>query len=138
MATSDIADALHNPAGIDWLDYIAAPFFAIATFVTMLEATVSMTLFSTTFSLADVPYTMGSLDLSWAFIITMVTLVVAALTNELGDYDEDWHRAVPVAAVVLNVAMIAPAFSDLITGSDLVGIVGVMVNAAAFALIAYY
>jgi len=79
MSTLDAPDFIHNNSGVDIIDSLGAPFFAIASFVTLLEATISLTYFGVSFAMSDVVWTVGGLDLTWAWLTTTLVLAVVSL-----------------------------------------------------------
>jgi len=54
MSTLDAPDFIHNNSGVDITDSLGAPFIAIASFVTLLEATISVTYFGVYLSVSCV------------------------------------------------------------------------------------
>ena len=138
MSTLDAPDFIHNNSGVDVIDSLGAPFFAIASFVTLLEATISLTYFGVSFSMSDIVWTVGGLELTWAWLTTTLVLAVVWATNEVGDYDQEWHRYIPVSMLVIHAMVLFPTGADLVTGSDLVGTIALMVMGAGYYLAAYY
>jgi len=138
MSAMDAPDWLHYPAGIDVQDAIGAPFFVLASLVTFLEATLSLTLFDVSFGMSDVLFTLGTLDFTTAWVTATIVLGVATLTNEVGSYSEDWHRYIPLAMLTIHFVSLFPAGLDIFTGSDIIGLAALMVFSAGYYMVAYY
>lgn len=132
------SDAIHYPAGIDLQDALGAPIFVLASLVTLLGGTVSLTLFDVAFGFGDVLFTLGTLDFTTAWVAATIVLAIAAGTNEIGSYSEDWHRYVPLGMLAIHFVTLFPAGQDVFTSSDIVGVAGLMVMSAGYYMVSYY
>ncbi|WIV66558.1 hypothetical protein [Natrialbaceae archaeon AArc-T1-2] len=127
-----------NGAGygrIDTEDAILAPAFLIGSLVMSGIATIEV--FG--FNLADTAYSAAGLDPSWAFIISVLALAGAWVTNEpdLSKMDDEYTYIVAGMSGILVANEFWAYAHDLITTSDAIGLVVVVIMAAGFYVVSY-
>ena len=105
--------------------------------------------------LTDTLFSLGGTGMSVAFIVSMVSIAVIAVTNEMdlsdfsdianGDYYnrngeemEEWARfaVIGMFALVIGIEFV-PGVESFVTGSDLAGMATLAVEAAGISFIAY-
>ncbi|MFP9059625.1 hypothetical protein ACLI4R_03725 [Natrialbaceae archaeon A-chndr2] len=134
-----VPSAVRREDGIDLIDSVLAPLFVLASVSMVGVVTIAL----------NAPFNVGldaslysahGTEITYAFIITMVTLVTAWVTNgqtTLEDYT-DVETVVLLLAVILNIlSALVPAVSHVVGSMWYVGYFIVILNAAAFYLIAY-
>ena len=134
-----IPDGVRREDGIDLIDAVLAPLYVLATFSTAAVGTV--TLYDPiNWGFEDVLYAASGSEVTLGFVITMITIVTAWLTNGQTSIDDftDAETIVLLLAIVLNVAMaLVPMVSSVVEAQWFLGWFLVMLNGAAFYLIAY-
>lgn len=143
MATSGLSNVvpsnIRSKEGIDLIDSLLAPLFVAATLVVSGLGTIGI---DEPFKwyLADAIYAAHGTEFTWAFIITMVTIATAWLTNEqatLEDYSDE-ELAVMLSMFILNIlAALVPAINVAIAAYWWMGLFTIMLNGAGFYLLAY-
>lgn len=133
-----VPGAVRREDGIDLTDSILAPLFVIASISVASVGTIELFApFSV--SLTDAIYSAHGTDVTYGFIISMVVLLTAWLTNE--STPEDWtdvETVVVLLAVILNIlSALVPAVSVALESMWYIGWFTVVLNAAAFYVIAY-
>ena len=134
-----VPSAVRREDGIDLIDSILAPLFVFASASMVGVITIAL----------NAPFNMGldaalysahGTEITYAFIITMVTLVTAWVTNgqtSIEDYT-DMETVVLLLAVILNILVaLVPAVNYVVGSMWYVGYFMIVLNAAAFYLIAY-
>jgi hypothetical protein len=130
--------SLHEFGEMDWIDSILGTLFVLMTlsmtaWVTLTVEPISQELGMTLFAQSGAKIT---LDL----VLGVGLLVVAYATNRV-DYDM-WSReeaAVVAGVLLIHIAVaFVPIARELVTTNVYVGLLVTVVNAAGFALIAYY
>ncbi|ELZ18079.1 hypothetical protein C477_12762 [Haloterrigena salina JCM 13891] len=119
---------------------LAAPIYAAHGTEVTYAFILSLELFAPfNMSLAAPIYAAHGTEVTYAFILSMGILVVAWLTNE--STPEDWtdvETVVVLLAVILNIlSSLVPAVSVALESMWYIGWVTVILNAAAFYVIAY-
>ncbi|MFC7232178.1 hypothetical protein ACFQMM_13740 [Saliphagus sp. GCM10025308] len=134
-----VPGAVRREDGIDLIDSVLAPLFVLAS-VSMVGV-VSIALnqpFNVGMDAAL--YSAHGTEITYAFIVSMLTLVTAWVTNgqtTIEDYT-DVETVVMLLAFILNIlAALVPAVSYAIDSMWYLGWFIVLLNAAAFYLIAY-
>ena len=134
-----IPDGVRREDGIDLIDAVLAPLFVLATFST--AAVGSLDLYDPiNWGFEDVLYAASGSEITLGFVITMITIVTAWLTNGQTSIDDftDAETIVLLLAIVLNVAMaLVPMVSSVVEAQWFLGWFLIMLNGAAFYLIAY-
>ncbi|EMA56892.1 hypothetical protein C470_15272 [Halorubrum distributum JCM 13561] len=133
-----VPDTVRREDGIDLTDSILAPLFVLASI--SVGAVGTLELFAPfNMSLAAPIYAAHGTEVTYAFILSMGILVVAWLTNE--STPEDWtdvETVVVLLAVILNIlSSLVPAVSVALESMWYIGWFTVILNAAAFYVIAY-
>ncbi len=131
---------MKNQEGVDLIDAILAPLFVAATLSMSGLGTIGLDN-PISFYLGDVLYSAAGTEITWAFIFTMVTLLVAWFSNEARDWsDFSQEQAALVAGMVLlNLfSAIVPAVAAALATYWYVGVLLLMVNGAGYYLISYY
>ncbi|WP_226004105.1 hypothetical protein [Natrinema salinisoli] len=139
MATAYLS-GMKNQEGVDLIDAILAPLFVAATLSMSGLGTIGLDN-PISFYLGDVLYSAAGTEITWAFIFTMVTLLVAWFSNEARDWsDFSQEQAALVAGMVLlNLfSAIVPAVAAALATYWYVGVLLLMVNGAGYYLISYY
>ena len=133
-----IPEGVQRDDGIDLIDALLAPLFVLATFST--AAVGSLELYDPiNWGFDDILYAAGGSEITLGFVVTMVTIVAAWVTNapDIDDLTEV-ETIVLLLAVVLNVSMaLVPLVSNTVESQWFLGWFLVMLNGAAFYLIAY-
>lgn len=134
-----IPEGVRREDGIDLIDAVLAPLFVLATFSTAAVGTV--TLFDPiNWGFQDILWAAGGTEITLGFVITMVTIFTAWVTNGQTTIDDftDMETIVFLLALVLNISMaLIAVVSSTITAQWFLGWFLVMLNGAAFYLIAY-
>ncbi|TYL37588.1 hypothetical protein CV102_16645 [Natronococcus pandeyae] len=133
-----VPDTVRREDGIDLTDSLLAPLFVLASFsigaVGTLEFSAPLNA-----SLNDALYAAHGTEITYAFIISMGVLITAWLTNE--STPEEWtdvETVVVLLAVILNIlGALVPAVQVTMEGMWYLGWFSVLLNAAAFYVIAY-
>jgi hypothetical protein len=139
MATSKNSGlSVHQFGEIDWIDAALSPLFLIATL--SMTGIVLLEIVPLKESLDMVIFQGNGALLTLDIVLGAAALLIAYSTNQV-HYD-DWNpeEAVVVGVVVvlhLGVAFI-PIIRDLVTTNVYVGLFVTVINAAGYALIAYY
>lgn len=140
MATANRSGLIPGKAGVDFVDAVIAPFFVLATFVMSELVSVSVN-DPFTLDLSEPILAFSGSEVSIALVITAISLLAAWLSNEARDMD-DYNReqlAIVGAMLLLNFgSAFIPAISDALSQFWYVGALMVVINGAAFYLIAYY
>ncbi|MFC7115842.1 hypothetical protein ACFQH2_14025 [Natronoarchaeum sp. GCM10025703] len=134
-----IPDGVRREDGIDLIDALLAPLFVLATFSTAAVGTVQL-YDPINWGFEDVLYAAGGSEITLGFVITMITIVTAWVTNGQTSVDDftDMETIVLLLAVVLNISMaLVPVVSGAVVSQWFLGWFLVMLNGAAFYLIAY-
>ena len=137
--TGVIPSNIRSKDGIDLIDSLLAPLFVAATFVVSGLATIGI---DDPFHwyLGDAFYSAHGTEFTWAFILSMIIIGTAWITNEqatLDDYTNE-ELAVMLAMLLLNVlAALVPAIAVAIQAYWWLGVFIVMLNGAGFYLLAY-
>ncbi|AGB16634.1 hypothetical protein Halru_2040 [Halovivax ruber XH-70] len=132
--------ALTQSKGVDLTDALLAPLFVAASLVMGGLGTFSLDQ-PLSFSLSDVLYAASGVEITYAFIASIVVLVIAWLTNEArdtSDYSQE-QLAIIGAMVLLNfAAVLVPPVAAAMDTYWYAGGLLVMINSAGYYLIAYY
>ncbi|WP_436347694.1 hypothetical protein [Natronorubrum sp. FCH18a] len=133
-----VPDTVRREDGIDLTDSLLAPLFVLASI--SVGAVGTLEFFAPfNMSLAEPLYSAHGTEITYAFIMSMGILVIAWLTNE--STPEDWtdvETVVVLLAVILNIlSSLVPAISVTLESMWYVGWFTVILNAAAFYVIAY-
>ncbi|MHC3439227.1 hypothetical protein ACYJ1Y_14330 [Natrialbaceae archaeon A-gly3] len=133
-----VPDAVRREDGIDLTDSVLAPIFVLASISVGAVGTLQFSA-PLNMSLADAIYSAHGTDVTYGFVISMVVLLTAWLTNE--STPEDWtdvETVVVLLAVILNIlSALVPAVSVALESMWYVGWFTVVLNAGAFYVIAY-
>ncbi|EMA27361.1 hypothetical protein [Halobiforma nitratireducens] len=133
-------NALNRENGIDAIDSVLAPLFVLAT-ISMTELFVLETgTFPFDWAFTDAIYAAHGSEITWAFVITMMTILVAWLSNGITSWDDlnDLESMVVVMMVAFNILIsLVPAVNETVTQFWWVGVFMVIVNAAGFWVLAY-
>ena len=133
-----VPDTVRRENGIDLTDSILAPLFVLASISVGAVGTLQFSA-PLNFSLADAIWASNGTEVTYAFILSMGILLVGWLTNE--STPEDWtdvETVVVLLAVILNVlSSLVPAVAVALESMWYVGWFTVVLNAAAFYVIAY-
>ncbi len=140
MATSNPFSSVKNYEGVDLIDAILAPLFVAATLVMSGLATVGIDA-PITFYLSDVLFASAGTEISWAFVFTMVVIMVAWFSNEARDWSDfsQEQAALVGGMVLLNVfTAIVPAVASAMESYWIAGFLLLFLNGSGYYLIAYY
>ncbi|WP_126662007.1 hypothetical protein [Haloterrigena salifodinae] len=133
-----VPDTVRRENGIDLTDSILAPLFVLASISVGAVGTLQFNA-PLNFSLADAIWASNGTEVTYAFILSMGILLVGWLTNE--STPEDWtdvETVVVLLAVILNVlSSLVPAVAVALESMWYIGWFTVILNAAAFYVIAY-
>ncbi|WIV67099.1 hypothetical protein [Natrialbaceae archaeon AArc-T1-2] len=133
-----VPSAVRREDGIDLNDAILAPIWVLASVVTAGVFAVEM-LAPIGASMSDPLYSAHGTDITYSFVIGMVVVVTAWLTNE--QTPEEWtdvETVVLLLAIILNIlGELVPLVSVTIHDYWPLGWLLVMLNGAAFYIIAY-
>ena len=133
-----VPDTVRREDGIDLTDSILAPLFVLASISVGAVGTLQFNA-PLNFSLADPLYAAHGTEVTFAFILSMGILLIGWLTNE--STPEDWtdvETIVVLLAVILNIlSSLVPAVAVALESMWYVGWFTVILNAAAFYVIAY-
>ncbi|MCL9812583.1 hypothetical protein [Natranaeroarchaeum aerophilus] len=134
-----IPDGVRREDGIDLIDAVLAPLFVLASFST--AAVGSLELYDPiNWGFEDILYAAGGSEITLGFVVTMITIVTAWVTNGQTSVDDftDVETITLLLAIVLNVSMaLVPLVSNTVEAQWFLGWFLVMLNGAAFYLIAY-
>jgi hypothetical protein len=134
-----IPNGVRREDGIDLIDAVLAPLFVLASFST--AAVGSMTLYDPiNWGFEDVLYAASGSEITLGFVVTMITIVTAWVTNGQTSLDDftDVETITLLLAIVLNLSMaLIPMVSSAVESQWFLGWFLVMLNGAAFYLIAY-
>lgn len=139
MATANLS-GLKNHEGVDLIDSILAPLFVAATLSMSGLGTIGLDT-PITFYLGDVLYNAAGIEITWAFVFTMLTLGVAWFSNEARDWDDFSQEQAGIVGsmVLLNLfSAIVPAVSTALGTYWYAGVLLLFVNGAGYYLISYY
>ncbi|WP_228442320.1 hypothetical protein [Natrarchaeobaculum sulfurireducens] len=138
--TSAASNALRREDGIDLVDSFLAPLFLLAT-ISMTGLFILETgTFPFDWHMNAVIYEAHGSEITWAFVITMVTILTAWLTNGVTSWDDlnDLESMVVLLMVILNILIaLVPAVSETVQTFWWVGMFMMMLNAAGFWVLAY-
>ncbi|QLC34080.1 hypothetical protein EFA46_007635 [Halarchaeum sp. CBA1220] len=119
------------------IDGVLSPFFVIATLVL-----VGIGQFSALgVSMADTLVEANGSQISVSLIVSLVVVVAAYVMNESVDWSEwsEWEAALVSAMVVSNVSVaLVPLVRDVVTGSKWIGVLVLILNSAAYYVVAYW
>lgn len=143
MALSGLTNAVptnvRRKDGIDLLDSLLAPLFVAATFVVSGLGTIGI---DDPFDwyMSDAIYSAHGTEFTWAFVITMIVIATAWVSNDqtsLDDYTDE-ELAVMLAMFILNIlAALVPAVNIALASYWWLGLFTIMLNGAGFYLLAY-
>ncbi len=139
MATANLS-GLKNHEGVDFIDALLAPLFVAATLSLSGLGTIGLDN-PVSFYLSDVLYSAAGTEITWAFIITMASLIIAWFSNEARDWDDfsEEQAAIVASMVLLNLfSAIVPAVGNALETYWYVGVLLLMINGAGYYLISYY
>ncbi|RQG97233.1 hypothetical protein [Natrarchaeobius chitinivorans] len=140
IPTKWVPNGLRRDDGIDLTDSLLAPLFVIATIsMTGLFVLETGTL-PWNWSLDGVLWSAHGTEITWAFIVTMVVIVTAWLTNGQVTRKEltDMEFVIVLLMFILNILIaLVPAVSETIAELWYFGVFMVMLNGAGFWILAY-
>ncbi|WP_252698290.1 hypothetical protein [Natronosalvus vescus] len=134
-----VPSAVRREDGIDLIDSVLAPLFVLASVSMVGVVTIAL---NAPFNIGmdAALYSAHGTTITYAFIVSMLTLGTAWITNgqtTIEDYT-DVETVVLLLAVILNIlSALVPAVNHVVSTMWYVGWFIVLLNAAAFYLIAY-
>ncbi|SER78447.1 hypothetical protein [Natrinema salaciae] len=134
-----VPNAVRREDGIDLIDSVLAPLFVLATFSVAAVGTFSLNEpFNTGF--AGVLYSSHGTEITYGFVVSIVTVVTAWVTNgqtTIEDYT-DMETVVLLLMFILNIlSALVPAVAVTLESTWPLGWFMVFLNGAGFYLIAY-
>jgi len=133
-----VPDSVRREDGIDLTDSLLAPLFVLASFSIGAVGTLQFSA-PLNVALTDSIYSAHGTHITYAFLLSISILIIGWLTNE--STPEDWtdvETVVVLLAVILNIlGALVPAVSVALESMWYVGWFSVILNAAAFYVIAY-
>lgn len=131
---------MKNHEGVDLIDAVLAPLFVAATLAMSGLGTIGIDS-PITFYLGDALYSASSVEITYAFIFSMIIIGIAWLSNEARDFSDfsQEQGAVVGGMVLLNLAVaLVPPVGAAMAAYWYAGLLLIMFNGAGYYLIAYY
>ncbi|SER75211.1 hypothetical protein [Natrinema salaciae] len=134
-----VPSAVRREDGVDLIDSVLAPLFVLATFSVAAVGTFSLNEpFNTGF--AGVLYSSHGTEITYGFVVSIVTVVTAWVTNGQTTIDDytDMETVVLLLMFILNIlSALVPAVAVTLESTWPLGWFMVFLNGAGFYLIAY-
>ncbi|OAQ54802.1 hypothetical protein HTG_04340 [Natrinema mahii] len=139
LPAGTVPDAVRREDGIDLIDSVLAPLFVLASISVAAVGTFTLNApFNTGFE--GVLVSSNGTEITWGFLISMITVVVAWVTNGQTTVDDytDMETVVLLLMFILNIlSALVPAVSVAVASTWPLGWFMVFLNGAGFYLIAY-
>jgi hypothetical protein len=128
--------AIHQYGEIDLVDSLLSPVFVLATAVAFGVGTFTIL----GYDFASTVFADGGVEVTWAFVFGASALIIAYATNQVNydDWDELELAVVIFAAGSHLLIALVPLVRDMVVGSDIIGLIALILNGAAYYLVAYY
>lgn len=128
--------AIHQYGEIDLVDSLLSPVFVLATAVAFGVGTFSIL----GYDFAATVFSDGGVEVTWSLIFGAGALLIAYATNQVNydDWDELELGVVAFAFISHLLIALVPLVRDAVVGSDIFGLIALILNGAAYYLVAYY
>ena len=133
-----VPSAVKREDGIDLIDSVLAPVFVAATLSMTGLATIALEF--PAIGMGDVLYSAHGTEVTLSFVVAMVTMLTAWLTNGQTSREDltDMEFVIVLMMVILNIlAALVPAVSVTVASLWYIGYFMVFLNGAGFWIISY-